>query len=97
VPGRLAVDDGHVVAGAGELVGDRHADDAGAEDEDLHAAARNRQHFTRRCGAGGRARVASCGCGIIRRCARLCTHEHEETRMVDVIAWIVVAAKVGAP
>jgi len=27
----------------------------------------------------------------------LCTHEHEETRMVDVIAWIVVAAKVGAP
>jgi len=85
------------VAGAGELVGDRHADDAGAEDQDLHAAARNRQHFTRPGVAGGRARVASCGCGIIRRCARLCTHEHEETWMVHVIASIAVAAGIGAP
>jgi len=84
-----------LVLGAGELVGDRHADDAGAEDEDLHATARNRQHFTRPCIAGGRACVASCGCGIIRRCARLCTHEHEETWMVHVIVSIAVAAGIG--
>ena len=68
---------------------------AGAEDEDLHATARNRQHFTRPCIAGGRACVASCGCGIIRRCARLCTHEHEETWMVHVIVSIAVAAGIG--
>ncbi len=34
---RLAVDDRDVMAGAGQIVGGRDADHAGAEDEDLHA------------------------------------------------------------
>jgi hypothetical protein len=59
--------------------------------------ARARQQFTRPCLAGDRKREASCGCGIIGRCARLCTHEHEETCMVHALAKIGVRAKVGAP
>jgi hypothetical protein len=53
--------------------------------------------FTRPCPAGGRSREASCGCGIIGGAGDCARTNPEETRMVHVMASIVVRPEQAAP